>query len=345
MKLLYVQFFFCVSVCIEAAEPVSFMGIAAQSTPVNAGVVVPFIIPFGSSFDKKRSCSSAIDSDAKRVHAENVQPVQKEPLVAEKSAMALLSFDKKRIEKEKAQQVDEEVQWDGKVLFLENSSLFKRRQKNAQEVLCAQSMVVEESMQAPLDVNFITLIELIKAGELAQIKVIVASDNNVVKRSDSNGWTLLHWAVSTNNQKKIFCDEVMYYACDENIILYLINAGADVNKATEIKEEKAGRTGGNTPLSLAVHNKSVIAALHLLLNGANPHLRDGKGQRPLDLLEEYHIVSTIESQKAKIIAKKGKKDLAIEFGNSALWMLHSYELRDLFELLKRFTTIEQITHC
>ena len=96
-------------------------------------------------------------------------------------------------------------------------------------------------------------------------------DNNqykLITDKDIGGSTSLHWAV---------------YSLAEDLLLYLINL--DIFDTIEEKEKFINELDneGYSALHLSISSKSSRVAIRLLQNGANPLLKDKKGNTPLDL--------------------------------------------------------------
>ena len=83
-----------------------------------------------------------------------------------------------------------------------------------------------------------------------------------------------------------------------NAVTVLLEAGADVSATTKITKQ--------TPLHIAVHKGHTEIAATLILSGADPNAKDGKGRTPLHLAAGKGIVQGIVAgtkNKAKSLTK------------------------------------------
>ena len=111
-------------------------------------------------------------------------------------------------------------------------------------------------------------------------------DNNpykLITDKDIGGSTSLHWAV---------------YSLAEDLLLYLINL--DIFDTIEEKEKFINELDneGYSALHLSVSSKSSRIAIRLLQNGANPLLKDKKGNTPLDLAtkkKQYEMINILKA--------------------------------------------------
>ena len=111
-------------------------------------------------------------------------------------------------------------------------------------------------------------------------------DNNqykLITDKDIGGSTSLHWAV---------------YSLAEDLLLYLINL--DIFDTIEEKEKFINELDneGYSALHLSISSKSSRVAIRLLQNGANPLLKDKKGNTPLDLAtkkKQYEMINILKA--------------------------------------------------
>ena len=111
-------------------------------------------------------------------------------------------------------------------------------------------------------------------------------DNNpykLITDKDIGGSTSLHWAV---------------YSLAEDLLLYLINL--DIFDTIKDKDRFINEldNGGYSALHLSVSSKSNRVAIRLLQNGANPLLKDKKGNTPLDLAtkkKQYEMINILKT--------------------------------------------------
>ena len=111
-------------------------------------------------------------------------------------------------------------------------------------------------------------------------------DNNpykLITDKDIGGSTSLHWAV---------------YSLAEDLLLYLINL--DIFDTIKDKDRFINEldNGGYSALHLSVSSKSSRVAIRLLQNGANPLLKDKKGNTPLDLAtkkKQYEMINILKT--------------------------------------------------
>jgi ankyrin repeat protein len=111
-------------------------------------------------------------------------------------------------------------------------------------------------------------------------------DNNqykLITDKDIGGSTSLHWAV---------------YSLAEDLLLYLINL--DIFDTIEDKEKFINELDneGYSALHLSISSKSSRVAIRLLQNGANPLLKDKKGNTPLDLAtkkKQYEMINILKA--------------------------------------------------
>jgi len=104
------------------------------------------------------------------------------------------------------------------------------------------------------------IIKAAKSGNVARIKELLATDNNLINARDKDGSTPLHCATWKGHQLAVAC---------------LIAAGAEVNTHNENDH------WGTTPLHAAAHaNQAAIAKL-LIENGADLNAKDREGRTPM----------------------------------------------------------------
>ena len=111
-------------------------------------------------------------------------------------------------------------------------------------------------------------------------------DNNpykLITDKDIGGSTSLHWAV---------------YSLAEDLLLYLINL--DIFDTIKDKDRFINELDneGYSALHLSVSSKSTRVAIRLLQNGANPLLKDKKGNTPLDLAtkkKQYEMINILKT--------------------------------------------------
>ena len=114
-------------------------------------------------------------------------------------------------------------------------------------------------------------------------------DNNqykLITDKDIGGSTSLHWAV---------------YSLAEDLLLYLINL--DIFDSIEDKNKFINELDneGYSALHLSVPSKSSRIAIRLLQNGANPLLKDKKGNTPLDLAtkrKQYELINILKTSQS-----------------------------------------------
>src|SRR5919106_1846344 len=99
-----------------------------------------------------------------------------------------------------------------------------------------------------------SLIEAIRAGDMAAARALLMKQRDLVKRPEPDGTTPLHWAVRVN---------------DLGLVQALLRAGADPNSANRY---------GATPLELAALNGSASILKGLLDAGADPKVTLGEGE-------------------------------------------------------------------
>ena len=117
------------------------------------------------------------------------------------------------------------------------------------------------------------IIKAAKAADLARLRELLANDGALIEARDKDGSTPLHCAVWKGH---------------EEIVAFLIQAGADVNATNENDH------WGTTPLHAAAHaNQAGIARL-LIEGGADINTPDREGRTPL-----FHT----SFHKAKAVAK------------------------------------------
>ncbi len=303
MRLFYVFILTCFCAQIEAAECSALMdeakGCASINLPdtafsCNEGLITPVnghgkCVPTAAFFAEQKKMYLPLFSDGLKNHPikdqllkfiEELHPTSLEDL----NDVAALLDEVMQYNKVHKQVVDVEL------APLSESTLFKRRQKKAQEEKMSsldQPLATQKSVQEkPQDRIFLHLVQAIQTGNLTKVKILVGVDKGVVKRCDKDGWTPLHWAVFSKNEVYELPSGVLYRMCNKDIVVVLVEAGADVNKATRIVQDGAGFVGGSTPLSLAAHNCTENVFMHLVFHGANPMILDGMGQCPLDIIRD-----------------------------------------------------------
>jgi len=119
-------------------------------------------------------------------------------------------------------------------------------------LVAAQSNTFSEDMLADL-----SLVDAARTKQISTLQTLLNSNTVNVNVSQADGTTALAWAV---------------YNDDLKATELLINAGADVNAATDL---------GVSPLHLACDNKNVVMVNKLLIAGADPNLARFNGQTPL----------------------------------------------------------------
>jgi ankyrin repeat protein len=101
------------------------------------------------------------------------------------------------------------------------------------------------------------LIDAVKAGDRARVRVLVKQQPAALKQAEADGTTALHWAVRAD---------------DAEMVRLLLTAGADVTAATR---------EGVTPLALAAINGSPSMTGLLLKAGATPNVALPEGENIL----------------------------------------------------------------
>jgi ankyrin repeat protein len=117
------------------------------------------------------------------------------------------------------------------------------------------------------------IIKAAKAGDLATIKALLASNPSLIAARDTDGSTPLHCATWKGH---------------ENVAEFLVTVGADVNAVNQ------NGHWGTTPLHAAAHANQARIAQILLDNGANAKAKDMEGRTPM-----FHTTF----HKAKAVAK------------------------------------------
>jgi len=104
------------------------------------------------------------------------------------------------------------------------------------------------------------IIKAAKSGDSAKVKILLATDANLINARDKDGSTPLHCATWKGH---------------EGVVALLLEAGANVNA------QNRNEHWGTTPLHAAAHaNHAAIASL-LIEHGADPNAKDLSGQRPI----------------------------------------------------------------
>jgi ankyrin repeat protein len=104
------------------------------------------------------------------------------------------------------------------------------------------------------------IIKAAKSGDAAKVKMLLATDANLINARDKDGSTPLHCATWKGH---------------EGVVDLLLGAGANVN----VKNNNGH--WGTTPLHAAAHaNHARIASL-LIEHGADPNAKDLSGQTPI----------------------------------------------------------------
>ena len=123
----------------------------------------------------------------------------------------------------------------------------------------------------PLD--FKSLVEAAKKGDVSAFRLAVDGDPNVVKQTGSDGMTLLHFTAATGSTQ---------------IARLLLDAGAAVN---------AGNNTGWTPLHFAALQGDRDMAALLIRRGARTDV--GGVTTPLDVARQYNRAGVISLLKAR----------------------------------------------
>ena len=142
----------------------------------------------------------------------------------------------------------------------------------------------------------------VTAGNMELVVDLLDDDPKLINTPDRDGWSPLHWAVSTH---------------DKPMVVFLLSKGADVNAKTP---------KGSTPLHRAALEGFTDLADLLIVKGAQVNAADGEGMTPLhwaayegkkdtvvlllakgaDASIRYHGTYTAR----RLAASKGHKDIA-----------------------------------
>ncbi len=234
--------------------------------------------------------------------AVDVSSARKRPVVS------ILASDKKRLDRGyRVNQLDSSVAsvkekfelnpFKGVLAPCDGTALFKRRQEKAaqkESVKEGQLMSSEEDLQKDVivrDYRLEALIGAVRTGNFEGVRNSIRLDRNVVRRSDSKGWTALHWAVSSPNKtvEDLLSSGQIYRTVDRDIVAYIVSAGAAINALTKTVYEGEGFVGGNTPLSLATLLGRTAIVRDLLEKGANAFISNAIGFKPHQRFEALRI--------------------------------------------------------
>ena len=124
------------------------------------------------------------------------------------------------------------------------------------------------------------------------IKILVDHGANINNASSKDGWTPLRSAVQTcllfivksTISGQDDAKEMTVYERHLEIIKYLINHGADMNKGDDV---------GTTPLHAAAHIGHLHAVKYLTSKGADFDRRDSDGDLPLDIANKEGFVDIV----------------------------------------------------